>query len=77
MGTVRIRIVELMEQKRNEGATVTQEIISKATGIPQGTLSRWAGNKVDRLDKDIMAKLCEYFDCEIGELIVLERNKMN
>lgn len=73
---VRVRIAELIEAKSaRDGKRVTQEMISQETGIPQGTLSRWAGNKVDRLDKTIMVKLCLYFECEIGDLLVMEMQR--
>lgn len=73
METVHVRINELLAEKaKREGRTtsITQEELSNAIGIPQGTISRWASNKVDRLDKNIMLKLCRYFECEIGDLLV-------
>jgi len=79
MIVVDVRINELMRLKTlRDGRDpkvdpVTQDEIAKATGIPQGTISRWAGNKVDRLDKGIMIKLCAYFDCEISDLLRLSR----
>lgn len=67
MRTVRVRLKELMEKRK-----ITQERLSEDTGIPQGTISRWAGNKIDRLDRHIMTKLCEYFKIEIGELLEVD-----
>ncbi len=78
MLTVNVQIYELMKKKaerdgRDVGLNpITQEEIANAIDVPQGTISRWAGNKVDRLDKRIMIKLCEYFECEIGDLLKLE-----
>ncbi|MBL8165395.1 MAG: helix-turn-helix transcriptional regulator [Anaerolineae bacterium] len=74
---MKVRIVELMKEKsQRDGMTITQEMVAKATNIPQGTLSRWAGNKVARLDKSIMAALCAYFECEVGDLLMLERDRV-
>lgn len=61
---VEIRLRELMAERG-----VTQDDVASATGIPQSTLSRWAGNKVDRMDKGIILKLCAYFQCGIEDLI--------
>jgi putative transcriptional regulator len=77
MPQVRVQISELLEAKaRREGRErITQEELSAAIGIPQGTISRWAGNKVDRLDRHIMAALCDYFECDLNELLVLDRSR--
>lgn len=76
MAHVIVRIKELLEEKaKAEGRKpITQDELAEAIGVPQGTLSRWINNKVDRLDTSIMAKLCLYFDCEVGDLIQLVRN---
>ena len=80
MKSINVQISQLMYDKTiRDGRDpninpITQEEIAEAIGIPQGTISRWAGNKVDRLDKRIMVKLCEFFECEIGELLNLESN---
>ena len=73
---MRIRLKELRQEKAaREGlVSLSQEVVSEETGIPQGTLSRWEGDKVDRLDKNVIGRLCEYFDCEVGDLLALERD---
>lgn len=78
---MKVRINELMVEKAvRDGRDpkvnpITQDELAEEIGIPQGTISRWASNKVDRLDKRIMLELCRYFDCEIGELIVRVRDE--
>lgn len=73
MATMEIQIVQLMERKsRQLGRRITQDEVATAVGIPRGTVSRWAGNKVDRLDRDVLARLCEYFECGIEELLVFK-----
>lgn len=72
-----IRLNELMDEKTLKDGRdpkvnkVTQQEVSDAIGVPQGTLSKWAGNKVDRLDKRIITALCVYFQCGIDDLLVL------
>ena len=78
MPTIKIRLKELMHDKavrdgRNpEYQPLTQEEVADAVGISRGAMSDWCREKVNRLDKDIMAKLCEYFGCGIEELLLLE-----
>lgn len=65
MAQVTLRLKELMEAQG-----ITQTELSEKTKIPQGTLSRWYQNKVDKYDKRIINALCDFFDIEPGELIV-------
>jgi len=61
--------------KRREaalGKRITYRQASEATGISAATLSRWATGQVERFDGATVQALCEFFQCEVGELIVLE-----
>lgn len=72
MKLAHLRIDELMKEKSQRvGYRITQQILSDAVNVSQGTLSRWIGNKIDRLELDILVKLCDYFECEPGDLIVI------
>jgi putative transcriptional regulator len=46
--------------------------ISEATGITKATLSGIDNNTTRRVYFDTLEKICEYLDCDIGELLVLE-----
>ena len=73
MGEIGIRLKELMAQKsRLEGRRVTYDDIYKATGIFSSTLSRLAAGRAKRVDLAVLKRLCEYFDCEPGDLLVLQ-----
>jgi putative transcriptional regulator len=76
--TIKVRLRELTYAKtvrdgRNpEYQLITQEEIADAIGISRATMSDWSREKVTRLDKDILAKLCVYFQCGIEDLLHLE-----
>lgn len=57
------------------GTRLTQLEISHATGIPQGTISKWSNGYVSRLDKHIIVALLnyfnQYFECTLEDLLVL------
>ena len=73
MVDIGIRLKELMAQKgRLEGRRVTYDDIYKATGIFSSTLSRLAAGRAKRVDLTVLERLCEYFDCEPGDLLVLQ-----
>lgn len=57
------------------GKRLTQLEISHATGIPQGTISKWSKGYVSRMDKHIIVALLnyfnQYFECNLEDLLVL------
>lgn len=67
------RLPELIRQREERtGRRLLQKDIARATGIPEGTLSRYVNDHINRFDRDIVERLCEYFEVELHELIVLE-----
>jgi DNA-binding Xre family transcriptional regulator len=81
MPSVTIRLRELMQEKTirdgrdPEINPITQEEIANAIGVAQGTMSSWARGTVLRIDRDTIAKLCQYFDCEIQDLLHLQKDE--
>ena len=61
---------ELIAQKSFvEYRRVTLDEVSEATGISRNTLSRIANTRGYSITTDAADKLCEFFNCEIKELI--------
>lgn len=48
---------------------VTATEVSEKTGITRGTLRRLYHETAQRVDLDVLDKLCEFFDCEPGDLL--------
>ena len=64
--------VLLAEMEIKEDKKISYEEIKVETGIAASTISAWATNRVKRYDADTIAALCDYLDCEVGDLIVYE-----
>lgn len=60
---IKINLKPLMEKW-----DVTQEELATAIDVPQGTISRWVNNRVDRYDRRIIEKLMVFFDCNLEDL---------
>lgn len=43
--------------------------VSKQTGIDRGTITRLYKGTAVRVEFDVLAKLCLFLNCEIGELL--------
>jgi DNA-binding Xre family transcriptional regulator len=67
---IRYKLKELIAQKSfDEGRRVTLDEVSAETGISRNTLSRIANTRGYSTTIDAIDRLCEYFDCQINELI--------
>ena len=62
----------MAEKSRLEGRRVTYESIREATGIVPSTLSRLAAGQSKRIDLMVLKRLCDYFNCAPGDLLVLQ-----
>jgi transcriptional regulator with XRE-family HTH domain len=73
---VRVNLEPLIRKKSiklyNVPDKLAQKDIATATGIPQGTLSRWINGKVDSYKGDILSALMNYFECELTDLFDVE-----
>lgn len=50
-------------------------VISKATGLHYGTLLNFYHQRFDVFNGKVIAGLCEYFQCEIEDLLELVKDK--
>jgi len=59
----------IAEKEFHEGRKLTYRTISKETGISTTTLTKYI-NLGGGIDPGTLEKLCEYFDCQPGDLLV-------
>jgi putative transcriptional regulator len=48
---------------------LTQEQLSKITGIRQASISGYVSNNFKHIVKDHLDALCDFFDCEVDDLV--------
>ena len=69
------RAHELLAIKRRKlGRSITQRDVADETGIALSTISRWFRNDIQRMDAHVVVALAEYFECDIGDLLVIEES---
>lgn len=67
---IRFRLKELMAEKAfQEGKPTTLVEIAEATGIARSTLNRIANVRGYSTSTDVLDKLCEYFGCNVEDLL--------
>jgi putative transcriptional regulator len=68
---IRFRLAELIADKSfKERRVVTVSEIAQATGIHRATLSKMANQPGANIGTEIIDKLCRYFGCQPGELLM-------
>lgn len=71
--TVRNRLLELMqERERKIGRRLKQHDIAEFVGVSDHTIINWIRNDVTKFDGQTIARLCDYFNCELSDLLYFE-----
>lgn len=63
MEYLHIRIIELLQEK---GISKTR--ICKDLDFQQGNFNRYCRDEFQRVDANMIIKLCRYLDCTVGDL---------
>lgn len=67
------RFRELLAIKgRNEGKNISQREVAEVTGLSKTTVDRIARNETSRYDEHVLLAICNYFDCSVGELLIIQ-----
>ena len=56
---------------------ISKNKICKDLDIPRHNFNRYCKNKFQRIDANLICKLCSYFDCDINEIITYVPAKNN
>ena len=71
---IQCRVRELMAIKgRADRRRVTYDDIYARTVISKTTLTRLANERAGMVSMSVMERLCDYFDCQPGDLFVYVR----
>lgn len=64
MEHVHIKIMELLKERG-----ISKNKICKDLDLPRGNFNRYCRDEFQRIDANLLLKLCNYFDCGIEELL--------
>lgn len=74
MTTVQSNLSLLMGQKsQREGRRITLRTVSDETGISRHTVYAIADNSIKEYPKAAIEKLCDYFACDLHDLLTISR----
>lgn len=64
-GTIKIKLAEFLKVRG-----ITRNRLRTLTGVKYDVIDRYyKGERVERVDLDVLAKLCYVLDCEISDLL--------
>ena len=67
------RFRELLEEKaKREKRSISLYLAAKELDMPYKNVHAWGNNKVKRFDSVTVERLCHYFACTVGDLLVLD-----
>jgi putative transcriptional regulator len=70
------QVVKLISEKQiRENRVINAATIARDTGLSRLTVGSWLRNEVKRFDEEPIVAFCKYFECEIGDLLILEKDE--
>lgn len=69
MGKVRIKLGALLAEKG-----VSKNKICKYCDMQRTQLNRYINNQMDRVDLSILARLCDYLDCDLSDILEYKKD---
>ena len=73
MKTLKSNLLVLVAQKsQRENRRISLRKVAEETTLQRYTVYAFANNTLREYPKDALEKLCGYFDCQLGDLLVLE-----
>ena len=68
---IQCRLREIMATKgRMDRTRISYDDIRSETGLSKTTLTRLANDRAERVALSVIDRLCDYFDCQPGDLFV-------
>jgi DNA-binding Xre family transcriptional regulator len=62
----------MAEKQLRKNKVISTTDVVNANGLARATVLSWIKGDLRRFDEDAIIALCNYSDCEVGELLVLE-----
>ena len=64
-------LVLVAEKSQRDGKRVTLRSVARDTGVSTYTIYALANNDLNEYPREVLEKLCSYFDCNLGDLLVM------
>ena len=69
-GHVEIQLKEIMEKRG-----ITRNALARATNTRFEVINKWDQGHVEKLDTDVLARICYILDCTPGDIVIYTVSK--
>lgn len=69
-GHVEIQLKEIMEKRG-----ITRNALARATNTRFEAINKWYQGHVEKLDTDVLARICYILDCTPGDIVIYTVSK--
>lgn len=69
-GYVEIKLKEIMQEKE-----ISRNALARAINTRFEVIDKWYNGRVEKIDADILARICYVLDCEPSDIIIYKMNK--
>ena len=70
MKYLHLRIVELLQENK-----ISKTRICKDLDLQRGNFNRYCRDDFQRIDANLIIKLCDYFNCNVEDLLEIKEEK--
>ena len=63
-GHMEVRLKEYLDRRN-----ITRYALANAANVRFEVIDRWYKGKIDRIDRDILARICLVLHCEVGDIL--------
>jgi len=67
MKYLHIRLIELLQERQ-----ISKTRICKDLDLQRGNFNRYCKDEFQRIDANLIVRLCDYFHCEISDLLEIK-----
>jgi DNA-binding Xre family transcriptional regulator len=69
------RLLQLIHERESKiGRRIKQHDIAEFAGVKDHTISAWLHGDITRFDARVVERLCDYFQCDVGDLLYFEES---
>ncbi len=70
------RLLVLMGEKQaKENRPINGAVVAREIGLTRQAINKWVNEDIKEFSADTIDRLCEYFDCEVGDLLYRVKNQ--
>ena len=68
-GKINIKLKDVLQKKN-----ITRNFLARKTGTRFEVIDKWCKNNIEKMDLDVLARICYVLDCPVSEIIEFVNN---